>query len=160
MAYAVGEYYESAEEYDLEYQSQSEQDVPFWRELVLRYLPQRALELACGSGRIGWDFLTGRNLALREAVLVDEIRIEAAPDLRLPDEIAVEHGKQRDNGDHRQADEPGAPLVPAMRRHERPEDAGSKNAEAAADGASDGPEETGNPVEHCRLPLRRFSPST
>lgn len=57
MAYAVGEYYESAEEYDLEYQSQSEQDVPFWRELVLRYLPQRALELACGSGRIGLELL-------------------------------------------------------------------------------------------------------
>ncbi|HEY0753543.1 MAG TPA: class I SAM-dependent methyltransferase [Ktedonobacteraceae bacterium] len=57
MPYAVGEYYEDADEYDLEYQSQSERDVPFWRELVMRYLPQRALELACGSGRIGLELL-------------------------------------------------------------------------------------------------------
>lgn len=59
MPYAVGEYYERADEYDLEYQSQSEQDVPFWRELVMRYLPQRVLELACGSGRIGLELLSG-----------------------------------------------------------------------------------------------------
>ncbi len=59
MSYAVGEYYEHADEYDLEYQSQSEQDVPFWQELVMRYLPQRALELACGSGRIGMELLRG-----------------------------------------------------------------------------------------------------
>jgi len=59
MAYAVGEYYERAEEYDLEYQSQSEQDVPFWQELVARYLPERVLELACGSGRIGLELLRG-----------------------------------------------------------------------------------------------------
>src|SRR5258707_12616200 len=59
MPYAVGEYYENAAEYDLEYQSQSEQDVPFWRELVMRYLPQQALELACGSGRIGLELLRG-----------------------------------------------------------------------------------------------------
>lgn len=58
-AYAVGEYYERADEYDLEYQSQTEQDVPFWKELVMRYLPQRALELACGSGRIGLELLRG-----------------------------------------------------------------------------------------------------
>jgi SAM-dependent methyltransferase len=59
MPYAVGDYYERAEDYDLEYQSQSEQDVPFWRELVMRYLPERALELACGSGRIGLELLRG-----------------------------------------------------------------------------------------------------
>lgn len=59
MPYAVGEYYEHAEEYDLEYQSQSEQDVPFWKELVMRYLPRRVLELACGSGRIGLELLRG-----------------------------------------------------------------------------------------------------
>jgi SAM-dependent methyltransferase len=59
MPYAVGEYYEHADEYDLEYQSQSEQDVPFWQELVMRYLPQRVLELACGSGRIGLELLRG-----------------------------------------------------------------------------------------------------
>lgn len=59
MLYAVGEYYESAEDYDLEYQSQSEQDLPFWKELVTRYTPQRVLELACGSGRIGLELLRG-----------------------------------------------------------------------------------------------------
>jgi SAM-dependent methyltransferase len=57
MAYAVGEYYEHADDYDLEYQSQSEQDLPFWKELVMRYLPHNVLELACGSGRIGLELL-------------------------------------------------------------------------------------------------------
>lgn len=57
MVYAVGEYYERVSDYDLEYQSQSEQDLPFWRELVMRYDPQRVLELACGSGRIGIELL-------------------------------------------------------------------------------------------------------
>src|SRR6266516_1928060 len=51
--YNMGEYYARVSDYDLEYQSQSEQDVPFWCELVMRYTPQRLLELACGSGRIG-----------------------------------------------------------------------------------------------------------
>src|SRR6266849_5432494 len=57
MLYDMGEYYERASDYDLEYQSQSEQDVPFWCELVMRYTPQRVLELACGSGRIGLELL-------------------------------------------------------------------------------------------------------
>src|SRR5579859_3528873 len=57
MPYAVGEYYERVSDYDLEYQSQSEQDLPFWRELVMRFTPQRVLELACGSGRIGMELL-------------------------------------------------------------------------------------------------------
>ncbi|HEX4206030.1 MAG TPA: class I SAM-dependent methyltransferase [Ktedonobacteraceae bacterium] len=57
MTYAVGAYYERVSDYDLEYQSQSEQDLPFWRELVVRYTPTRVLELACGSGRIGLDLL-------------------------------------------------------------------------------------------------------
>lgn len=57
MSYDMGEYYERVSDYDLEYQSQSEQDVPFWRELVLRYTPQRVLELGCGSGRIGIELL-------------------------------------------------------------------------------------------------------
>ncbi len=57
MPYDMGEYYERVSDYDLEYQSQSEQDVPFWRELVMRYTPQRVLELACGSGRIGIELL-------------------------------------------------------------------------------------------------------
>jgi SAM-dependent methyltransferase len=53
----MGDYYERVDDYDLEYQGQSEQDIPFWRELVTRYLPQRVLELACGSGRIGLELL-------------------------------------------------------------------------------------------------------
>ncbi len=57
MPYAMGEYYERTSEYDLEYQSQSELDVPFWRELVMRFAPQHVLELACGSGRIGLELL-------------------------------------------------------------------------------------------------------
>lgn len=57
MSYHMGEYYERVSDYDLEYQSQSEQDIPFWRELVMRYNPQRVLELACGSGRIGLALL-------------------------------------------------------------------------------------------------------
>ncbi len=57
MPYDMGEYYERVEDYDLEYQSQSELDLPFWRELVMRYTPQLVLELACGSGRIGLDLL-------------------------------------------------------------------------------------------------------
>ncbi len=57
MVHAVGEYYEHVDDYDLEYQSQSERDLPFWKELVMRYMPQRVLELACGSGRIGLELL-------------------------------------------------------------------------------------------------------
>src|SRR5947207_15205020 len=57
MPYNMGEYYEHASDYDLEYFSQTEQDVPFWCELVMRYTPQRVLELACGSGRIGLELL-------------------------------------------------------------------------------------------------------
>ncbi|MBV9712859.1 MAG: class I SAM-dependent methyltransferase [Ktedonobacteraceae bacterium] len=57
MPYDMGEYYTRVDDYDLEYQSQSEQDLPFWRELVMRYTPLRVLELACGSGRIGLELL-------------------------------------------------------------------------------------------------------
>ncbi|GCE11001.1 class I SAM-dependent methyltransferase [Tengunoibacter tsumagoiensis] len=57
MPYAMGEYYERVSDYDLEYQSQSELDLPFWRELVQRFAPEHILELACGSGRIGLDLL-------------------------------------------------------------------------------------------------------
>ena len=57
MPYNMGEYYERVSDYDLEYQSQTEQDVPFWCELVMRYTPRRVLELACGSGRIGLELL-------------------------------------------------------------------------------------------------------
>src|SRR3989442_9699833 len=57
MPYHMGEYYERVNDYDLEYQEQSEQDIPFWCELVMRYTPRRVLELACGSGRIGIELL-------------------------------------------------------------------------------------------------------
>src|SRR5437660_3065895 len=57
MPYNMGEYYEHASDYDLEYSSQTEQDVPFWCELVMSYTPRRVLELACGSGRIGIELL-------------------------------------------------------------------------------------------------------
>src|SRR5579859_8298210 len=33
MPYNMGEYYEHTSDYDLEYQGQSEQDLPFWREI-------------------------------------------------------------------------------------------------------------------------------
>lgn len=77
MPYAIGEYYEHADEYDLEYQSQSEQDVPFWRELVMRYLPQRVLELACGSGRIGLELLRGPGDFQLEGIDLSEEMLEA-----------------------------------------------------------------------------------
>lgn len=57
MPYAVGEYYERVNDYDLAYQGQTEHDVPFWCELMMRYQPMHVLELACGSGRIGIELL-------------------------------------------------------------------------------------------------------
>ncbi len=57
MSHNMGEYYERVNDYELEYRSQTEQDGPFWCELVTRYTPQRVLELACGSGRIGLELL-------------------------------------------------------------------------------------------------------
>src|SRR5579875_2478999 len=77
MPYAVGEYYEHADEYDLEYQSQSEQDLPFWKELVMRYLPRRVLELACGSGRIGLELLHGPGDFLLEGVDISQEMLAA-----------------------------------------------------------------------------------
>jgi SAM-dependent methyltransferase len=68
MPYDMGEYYERVGDYDLEYQSQSEQDLPFWRELFMRYTPHYALELACGSGRIGIDLLHGPGNFLLEGI--------------------------------------------------------------------------------------------
>lgn len=57
MTSKMGEYYDRVTDYDLQYQGQSEQDIPFWCELVMRYTPERVLELACGSGRIGIELL-------------------------------------------------------------------------------------------------------
>src|SRR5579875_3312773 len=79
MPYAVGEYYEHADEYDLEYQSQSEQDLPFWKELVMRYLPRRVLELACGSGRIGLELLEGVDIS-QEMLAAYERKLTREPE--------------------------------------------------------------------------------
>ncbi len=85
MPYAVGDYYERAEDYDLEYQSQSEQDLPFWKELLMRYMPQRVLELACGSGRIGIELLRGPGDFLLDGVDISEGML-AAYQRKLADE--------------------------------------------------------------------------
>ncbi|HEU5382968.1 MAG TPA: methyltransferase domain-containing protein [Ktedonobacteraceae bacterium] len=77
MPYAVGDYYERVDEYDLEYQSQSEQDLPFWKELVMRYTPLRVLELACGSGRIGLELLRGPGDFHLEGVDISEDMLAA-----------------------------------------------------------------------------------
>ncbi|HZS77562.1 MAG TPA: class I SAM-dependent methyltransferase [Ktedonobacteraceae bacterium] len=77
MPYAMGEYYERANDYDLEYASQSEQDVPFWCELVMRYTPQRVLELACGSGRIGLELLRSPGDFLLEGLDISQEMLAA-----------------------------------------------------------------------------------
>lgn len=77
MLYAVGDYYERTEDYDLEYQSQSEQDIPFWKEFIMRYTPQRVLELACGSGRIGLELLRGAGDFLLDGVDISEDMLAA-----------------------------------------------------------------------------------
>lgn len=89
MPYAMGEYYERVSDYDLEYQSQSEQDVPFWCELVTRYTPQRVLELACGSGRIGLELLRGPGNFFLEGldISVDMLKAYARKLEREPETI-------------------------------------------------------------------------
>lgn len=56
-SYTTDEYYHRVNDYDLQHQSFAEEDLPFWRELVMRYTPAHVLELACGTGRIGIDLL-------------------------------------------------------------------------------------------------------
>lgn len=77
MPYDMGEYYERVSDYDLEYQGQSEQDIPFWSELVLRYTPRRVLELACGSGRIGIELLHGPGDFLLEGLDISSEMLNA-----------------------------------------------------------------------------------
>ncbi|GLV58384.1 methyltransferase [Dictyobacter sp. S3.2.2.5] len=77
MPYAMGEYYEQVNDYDLEYQSQSEQDLPFWRELVMRYTPSRVLELACGSGRIGLELLHAPGDFVLEGLDIEQGMLDA-----------------------------------------------------------------------------------
>ncbi len=77
MPHEMGEYYKRVDDYDLEYQSQSQQDLPFWRELVMRYDPTRLLELACGSGRIGLDLLQNSRSFLLEGLDIDQGMLKA-----------------------------------------------------------------------------------
>ena len=59
MSYDLGEFYQRADDYDLEYQGQSEEDVPFWCEVIRHHTAQHVLELACGTGRIGLELVRG-----------------------------------------------------------------------------------------------------
>lgn len=77
MPYEMGEYYQRVSDYDLEYQSQSEQDLPFWRELVTRYAPTHVLELACGSGRIGLDLLQAPGTFALEGLDIEQGMLDA-----------------------------------------------------------------------------------
>jgi SAM-dependent methyltransferase len=77
MPHDMGEYYKRVDDYDLEYQSQSLQDLPFWRELVMRYTPTRLLELACGSGRIGLDLLHNPGAFLMDGLDIDHGMLQA-----------------------------------------------------------------------------------
>jgi SAM-dependent methyltransferase len=77
MPHQMGEYYERVDDYDLQYQEQSEQDVPFWRELVTRYAPQHVLELACGSGRIGLELLRLPTTFVLEGLDIDQAMLAA-----------------------------------------------------------------------------------
>jgi SAM-dependent methyltransferase len=102
MSYDMGEYYERVDDYDLEYQGQSEQDVPFWRELVLRYTPQRVLELACGSGRIGIELLHGpgsfqmEGLDIAPAMLrAYQRKLEREPEA-VQQRVTLHHGDMTD----------------------------------------------------------------
>src|SRR5258708_37959263 len=99
MPYAVGEYYERADDYDLEYQSQSIHDLPFWRELVARYQPQRALELACGRGRIGLDILHGPGNFPLEGLDVSEEMLAAYQRKLASEPEAVQHRVTLHTGD-------------------------------------------------------------
>jgi SAM-dependent methyltransferase len=98
-SYAVGEYYERADEYDLEYQSQTEQDVPFWRELIMRYLPQRVLELACGSGRIGLELLHGPGDFQLEGIDISEAMLAAYRRKLQREPAAIQQRLQLHTGD-------------------------------------------------------------
>lgn len=99
MPYAVGEHYEDADKYDLEYQSQSEQDVPFWQELVMRYLPRRALELACGSGRIGLELLRGPGDFALEGLDVSEEMLNAYQRKLLREDESIQQRATLHTGD-------------------------------------------------------------
>lgn len=75
--YFVGEYFDHVDDYELECRSQSEVDIPFWRELIERYMPARVLELACGSGRIGVELLRGPATFHLEGLEINENMLAA-----------------------------------------------------------------------------------
>lgn len=99
MPYDMGEYYERVADYDLEYQSQSEKDVPFWCEAVLRYTPQRVLELACGSGRIGLELLHGPGSFELEGLDIAEDMLKAYQRKLVREPEAVRQRVTLHNGD-------------------------------------------------------------
>lgn len=113
------------------------------------------------SGRIGAcrsscrQFLACRHVALRPAIAVDEIRIEIGPDLRLPEEIAVEPEHQHQEGEDGALHHPVPLAIPAVCGHERPDDPGDQQPYASPDGLADPLKEGGNPVEHRCLLVRR-----
>jgi SAM-dependent methyltransferase len=87
MKYKMEEYYQHVADYELVCQSQSELDIPFWREFIKRYEPTHVLELACGSGRIGIELLRGSQTFHLEGLDINEDmlaayreKLEHAPD--------------------------------------------------------------------------------
>lgn len=77
MTYRMDEYYRRIDDYELVCQSQSEMDIPFWRELIRRYEPTLVLELACGSGRIGIELLRDPQSFHLEGLDIDEHMLAA-----------------------------------------------------------------------------------
>jgi SAM-dependent methyltransferase len=72
MVYKTKEYYEQVSDYDLESMNQSKLDIPFWNELIKRYMPRHVLELACGSGRIGIELLHNSETLHLEGLDINE----------------------------------------------------------------------------------------
>ena len=92
-------------------------------------------------------------LALAEIVAVHIVGVEAAPDLRLPDEITVEPDEQEQYDSDRPLDDPATGSIPVRHLDERPEDPGDHHADAPADGRKDALEERDDRVKHWRHPL-------
>lgn len=111
-----------------------------WRRHPLR----RMGEVGLAAG----EFLSGRHGTFGKLVTGNVIRIEIAPDLRLPDEISVKAGKQDENQSDRALDDPVAALIPAMGGHEGPQKPGDEKTGGPADGAEGCLNPGGDPVDH------------
>src|SRR5437763_17136188 len=109
MPHAMGEYYERVNDYDLEYQSQSEQELPFWRELVMRYTPTHMLELACGRGRSGIDLLHSPGTFTLEGLDIEPAMLASYP-RKL--ELAPPETQQRLTLHHTDTSEYDLPTTP------------------------------------------------